>query len=419
VTVLAPASPARLFAALDGRPAHALGDHLALHGPQRHRVGLLDELEAAGLAGRGGAAFPTATKARFVASSRSRHRIVVANAMEGEPAAIKDETLLANAPHLVLDGAQAMARALHADRVVVAVARDNVTTWETVLRAVEERRSHDPIEIEVATPPGRYVSGEESALIHWLDGGESTPTFRKGKPSLLQIGRSPVLADNVETLAHVAMIDRHGAAWFRAVGDPDAPGTALFSVWAGRPPVCVEAPTDTTARTLLDAAGMRGAVGGILLGGYGGTWVGPDALDAPLTPRGLAAHGGNRGAGIVYAISESSCGITEAASIARFMASESAGQCGPCAFGLPAIAEDMDRLARGLDHRALDNLARRTASVEMRGACRHPDGVVRMVRTALSVFAHDAARHAQGHPCQWARRRPIAPVPVLSQWGWT
>ena len=209
MTVLAPASPARLFATLNGRPAHALGDHCALHGPQLHRVGLLDELEAAGLAGRGGAAFPTATKARFVASSRSRHRIVVANAMEGEPAAIKDETLLANAPHLVLDGAQAMARAIHADRVVVAVARDNVTTWEAVLRAVEERRPHDPIEIEVATPPGRYVSGEESALIHWLDGGESTPTFRKGKPSLLQIGRSPVLADNVETLAHVAMIDRH------------------------------------------------------------------------------------------------------------------------------------------------------------------------------------------------------------------
>lgn len=418
MTVLAPVGPARLFATLDGDGTDRLDAHLAVHGPAPRRDDLLDELEAAGLTGRGGAAFPTWKKAHFVAQARSRHRVVVANAMEGEPASVKDETLLSSAPHLVIDGAQAMARAVGATRVVVVVARDNLTTLAHVRAAVAERQGLDPVDVEVVSPPGRYVAGEESALVHWLDGGESTPTFRRDRPSLLRIGTRSVLADNVETLAHVALIARHGAAWFRALGDDAEPGTALFSVWAWRAPVCMEAPTDATARTLLDAAGMRDSVAAVLLGGYGGTWVGAEALDAHLSATGLEPFAASRGAGVVFALPTSACGLAVTAAIARFMASESAGQCGPCAFGLPAIAEDLDRLARGLDRRAADNLARRTNSVQGRGACRHPDGVVRMVRSALAVFARDVARHVEGHPCEWSRNRSMAPVPDLSAWGW-
>jgi NADH:ubiquinone oxidoreductase subunit F (NADH-binding) len=337
--------------------------------------------------------------------------------MEGEPAAIKDQALLAAAPHLVLDGAAAMASAIGADHVVVAVARDRSAMARAISRAVGERDG-DTASFEIATPPGRYVAGEESALAHFLDGGESTPTYRAERPSLLRIERRPALIDNAETLAHVALIDRHGAQWFREVGDPDAPGTALCSVWPGDLPVCLEAPTDATARGLLHSAGLRGPIAGVLVGGYGGTWIGPEALDAPLTPAGLAPFGASRGAGVLFAVPEGACGLAETASIARFMASESAGQCGPCAFGLPAIAEDLDRLARGLDRRALDHLARRTGAVEGRGACRHPDGVVRMVRSALEVFSADAVRHAGGRPCPRERRRGVAPVPDRVAQGW-
>jgi len=418
VTILAPTTPARLFLGLHGRPATSLDDHLALHGPAPLRADLLDQLEAAGLTGRGGAAFPTATKARFVAKGRGRRRVVAVNAMEGEPAAIKDQTLLATSPHLVLDGAQAMAAAIRADRVVICVARDHAAAQAHVVAAVAERAAHDPIAVEVVVPPGRYVAGEESALAHFLDGGEATPTFRKDRPSLLRVGSRPVLVDNAETLAHVALIDRHGPAWFRAVGSDEAPGTALFSVWPWGPPVCLEAPTSATARTLLAEAGMSKSVAGVLLGGYGGTWVGPEALDAPLSPGGLAPFGAQRGAGIVYAVPSDACGIAETAAIAGFMSQESAGQCGPCAFGLPAVAEDLDRLVRGIDHRALEHLERRLASVDGRGACRHPDGVARMIRSALNVFGHDARRHAAGEPCAHARRRPLAPTPNLFHEGW-
>jgi NADH:ubiquinone oxidoreductase subunit F (NADH-binding) len=418
VSVLAPSSATRLFATLDGRPADTLRAHLRLRGAPGRRVDLLDEVAAAGLTGRGGAGFPTAVKARFVAQSRGRRRVVVVNAMEGEPAAVKDATLVLSAPHLVLDGAQAMARAIRADGIVVAVAQDNPDTDVAIRRAVAQRAASDEIEVEVLNPPGRYVAGEESALVHWLSGGESVPTFRRERPSLLAVGRAAVLVDNAETLAHVALIDRFGAEWFRAMGDADAPGTALFSVWPARQGVCVEAPTDITARKLLESVGFEGAVSGILLGGYGGTFVPPEVIDLPLTTAALGPYGASRGAGIVFAVPTSSCGLVEAAAIARYMARESAGQCGPCAFGLPAIAEDMDRLARGLDHRALDHLTRRTAAVDGRGACRHPDGVVRMVRSALQVFAKDAERHASGRPCEGASRRPVAPTPDHTGAGW-
>ncbi len=418
MSVLAPSSATRLFATLDGRPADTLRAHLRLRGAPRHRPDLLDEVSAAGLTGRGGAGFPTAVKARFVAKSRSRRRVVVVNAMEGEPAAVKDATLVVSAPHLVLDGAQAMARAIGADRIVVAVAQDNPDTDRAIRRAVGQRGATDEVAIEVLNPPGRYVAGEESALVHWIAGGEAVPTFRRDRPSQLGIGRAAVLVDNAETLAQVSLIDRFGADWFRALGDPDAPGTALFSVWPARQGVCVEAPTDITSRKLLDAVGFDGVVSGLLLGGYGGTFVPADLLDTPLTASALGPFGASRGAGIVLAVPSSSCGLVEAAAITRYMARESAGQCGPCAFGLPAIAEDMDRLARGLDHRALDHLERRTAAVDGRGACRHPDGVVRMVRSALRVFGKDAERHASGRPCAGASRRPIAPTPDHTGAGW-
>ena len=236
--------------------------------------------------------------------------------------------------------------------------------------------------------------------MHWLDGGESTPTFRRDRPSLLRVAGRATLVDNAETLAHVALIDRHGAAWFREVGRPrrhpaprcSASGRGARRCASRRPP------TRPRARCCAEA-GMDEPVGGHparRLRGHLGRTRG--ARRAPRRRRGSRRSAPSAARASSSRCPHRRCGLAETASIARYMASESAGQCGPCAFGLPAIAEDLDRLARGLDHRALEHLARRTGAVEGRGACRHPDGVVRMVRSALVVFADDARRHADGPP---------------------
>ena len=398
----------------DGPAAPGLDAHLAVHGPltiprkddRNWSHAIWAEVAAAGLTGRGGGGFPAAAKWDAVTKS-ARRPLVVVNAMEGEPASAKDRTLLAWSPHLVLDGAEVAAALCGAREIIVCVADDRDPGARAVERAIAERGSASRgsagrgIAISVARPPARYVTGEESALVSWLDQRDARPALRIDKSTPLRVGRRPVLLHNTETLAQVALIARHGAAWFRQMGTPEAPGTTLVTVsGAVRTPGVIEVALGTPVDELIARVGTTGPIGGLLLGGYGGAWLDPARMAVPFAPGPLAAAGATLGVGIVVVLPTSSCGIAETARIARYMAGESAGQCGPCVFGLPAVAEDLELLASGRAN--ADVLARiedRCGSIEGRGACRHPDGVVRMIRSALAVFGADARDHASGRPC--------------------
>jgi NADH:ubiquinone oxidoreductase subunit F (NADH-binding) len=221
-----------------------------------------------------------------------------------------------------------------------------------------------------------------------------------------------VLVDNAETHAQVALIARYGASWFRSVGTATRPGTTIVSLTGAvpRPTVC-EVAFGTPLRDILAVAGAE-APAAFLLGGYGGTWVSGAAIDAGFDDDSLRSFGGTTGPGIVMALPPDACGLAETSRIVAFMARESARQCGPCAFGLPAMAADLEQLRTGRDaDAALARLHERSGVIEGRGACRHPDGVVRLVRSALSVFARDAARHADGRPCAFAAQSRVAHVP--------
>ena len=225
--------------------------------------------------------------------------------------------------------------------------------------------------------------------------------MRMDKSVPLRLGRRPVLVHNAETLSHVALIARHGPDWFRNVGTPDAPGSTLVTITgAVGGPVVIEVELGTTVADILARAGVDADLSAVLLGGYGGTWLDPSMLDTPYAPGPLASAGASLGVGIVVGLPVTSCGIAETARIARYMAGESAGQCGPCVFGLPAIARDLEWLSSGRRRpRQPRTIASRAAVVDGRGACRHPDGVARLVRSALEVFAGDARAHAEGRPC--------------------
>jgi NADH:ubiquinone oxidoreductase subunit F (NADH-binding) len=253
----------------------------------------------------------------------------------------------------------------------------------------------------VVQPPARYITGEESALVSWLDQRPARPFLRVDKSVPLRVGRRRVLVHNAETLAQVALIARHGPGWFRRLGTPDAPGSTLVTVTgAVRLPGVLEVELGTPVIDILGRAGLEGPVAGVLVGGYGGAWLHPAHLATPYAPGPLTAVGATQGVGILIALPVGGCGIAETARVARYMAGESSGQCGPCVFGLPAIADDLEQLRIGrAGPGAVERILDRAATVHGRGACRHPDGVARLVRSALAAFADDARAHAVGRPC--------------------
>ncbi|MGH2718978.1 MAG: NADH-ubiquinone oxidoreductase-F iron-sulfur binding region domain-containing protein [Actinomycetota bacterium] len=406
-----------------GGSALSLAEHRSRYPqppPPKHRplAALIEEIDHAGLRGRGGAGFPTATKMRAVAAGRGTP-FVVANGTEGEPGSYKDKLLLTSLPHLVIDGVLLAAAAVGADQAVIAIEHTAGLALAAMDRALAERRRAEPlpIPVEVAeTPPG-YVTGEESALVHYLNGGDALPTATPPRPFERGLARRPTLVDNVETLAHVAQIARYGAGWFRTTGTRDEPGTMLVTVsGAVAQPGVTEVPLGTPLGAIIERANPTARPVAALVGGYFGGWVPAAQFGAPLSRAGLRATGAAPGAGVIIVLPEGACGLSETARILQWYANESAGQCGPCAFGLPAIAAEAVALCHGpIPPQGLGRLQRWAGDVEGRGACHHPNGAVRLLRSALMVFSGDIERHLHGQPCTGSYHSPVVPVPGLGR----
>ena len=405
-----------------GNQAQDLMTHLARHGrlPYRDRSGvLIDDITQAGLTGRGGAAFPVHRKLAAVLEAAGKRRktpTVIANGAESEPASDKDATLLWLAPHLVLDGLQLAAEAVGARTAILCLHADRgLDVGGRLRQALRERHAAGadrvPVQLELAPP--RFLAGQETALVSHLAGGPAIPAFVPPRITERGLAGAPTLVQNVETLAHLALIARHGPAWFRAAGTRREPGSMLVTVRRadGRPKV-TEVPIGTPLSDLLGDRDQRSAV---LLGGYHGTWL-PAAKAAGLTldNHSLEQAGARVGAGIVISLPADRCGLVETASAVRYLALESAGQCGPCLNGLPRISAALTELASGRPRPgARADLERWAGLVTGRGACRHPDGTARLVRSALVTFAAEADGHERGH-CSATNSRPFLPVPTGS-----
>jgi NADH:ubiquinone oxidoreductase subunit F (NADH-binding) len=399
-------SAARLLAGLAAGVAPSLDNHLELFGPLERRDDLIVTVERAGLVGRGGGAFPTATKLRAVATS-GRQPVVVANAVEGEPASGKDRALLRIAPHLVLDGVVAASHAVGARDAVVAISSASPRERAIVETAIGQRRARggggEP-RLRTASVPDRFIAGEETALVSVLSGREAKPSLKPPFPFEQGLDGAPTLVANAETLAHVALIARFGANWFRGAGTDDAPGTALVTVGGAvaRPGV-YEIGLGTCLDDVVDrAGGTTQPAQAILVGGYFGRWVMPrDAHDLRLTPDVL-------GAGAIAVLPADVCAVAECARVLRYLADESAGQCGPCVHGLRAIAEALSATSAGIRRPRLEELA---GLVSGRGACRHPDGAAGFLRSALDVFADEFAQHEKRGHCS-RQNLSVLPLPL-------
>jgi NADH:ubiquinone oxidoreductase subunit F (NADH-binding) len=380
----------RLLAGLDRYSTIDHAAHLAVHGPLPYadRPRLTALLEDVALTGRGGAGFPFATKLRAMPHGRGT---VTVNGSESEPASFKDRTLLRRAPHLVLDGAIAVAAALGARHTTVAV-HDRATAF-AVRRAVGER--HDCAHVRVEQTHGGFVGGEARALWRGLAGGPVLPPGRR-----VHLTQHATLLSNVETFAHVAVALRLGAHRYRDSGTHAEPGTTLLTMGGAvtRPGV-VEVPLGTPLGIVLSAAGAA-VPQAVVVGGYHGNWLARP--DIQLT------HANGLGAGVVSVLDGTTCALGELARVAAWLAAQSTRQCGPCRFGLPALARDVAAIAAGGDVAAAIHHAQ---VVQGRGACHHPDGAVRFVMSGLHLLREETVRHRTAGGCGRPVRGQLA-VPV-------
>jgi NADH:ubiquinone oxidoreductase subunit F (NADH-binding) len=366
---------------LDQEPVTSLGDYQAMGGGNglvaARESGpevTLAVLDASGLRGRGGAGFPTGAKWRTIASylTDAAPATVVVNAAEGEPGTFKDRALLRANPYRVLEGALIAATTIGADQVVVATKQRFTEEVARLRRAASEIRMcgwADEIAIDVVEGPDEYLFGEETALLEVVAGRPPfprlTPPWRRGidqtagearaggAPAAAELGGMndgtdvpPTLVNNVETMAHVAMILANGEDWFREVGTEASPGTIVCTISGDTERAGVaEVAMGTPLREVIDAVGGPVEAGiGMVLPGVSNRILPPDLLDVPLTYEALAEIDSGLGTGGFVVVGADVHPVAVAHGVSRFLAVESCGQCTPCKGDGLRIAEGLERI---------------------------------------------------------------------------
>ncbi len=309
---------------------------------------IVTALQDAGLRGMGGAGFPTGRKWALVAAQEASPKYVICNADESEPGTFKDRQILAEQPHLVLEGMLLGMLAVGAEEAWVFIRHEYGLEEAVIRREIESLRaaglagpnaagSGRRLSVEVFTSPGGYILGEESALIECMEGHRGEPRNKPPFPGVYGLWGQPTLMNSVETFAHVPVIAERGVDWWKRQGADGFSGLKFFAVsgHVERPGVyCV--PMGSTARQLLElAGGVSGgrALGAIQPGGASSNFLGPDGLDVPLDFDTLARAGSMLGSGAMVVMAEGTDLLAAATNVLRFFRNESCGKCVPCRTG--------------------------------------------------------------------------------------
>lgn len=341
--------------------------------------------------GRGGAGFPFATK--LEAASRGRSTVVV-NLSEGEPASYKDAALALAVPHLILDGAAICARALRTRSAHIVLPGGRPAVEQSIQRALRERSARDRgLRWALHRADDRFVAGQARAVIELMHGRQNLPVTAWQPEARTGYRGRPTLLSNAETFSQVAALVAVGADEVVARGTVSEPGTRLLTVYGeSAEPQVVEVSHGIPWQHVLPAAVLRRPV---LVGGYHGTWAAPPILARLTVSRTeMSEHGLALGAGVVLPLDAGDCPLSRTAGITSYLAAQSAGRCGPCLNGLPALADTLWALSHGGG--STDRVAELARLVSRRGACAHPDGTVRLVQSMLWSFADEVDAHARG-----------------------
>ncbi len=314
---------------------------------------VIEELKAAGLAGFGGAGFPTGLKWESLLRETGE-RVLAVNADEGEPGTFKDRYLMERRPHLLLEGALIAMRALDIREGYIYLREEYATSRHRIEAALAELRDAghlDGLTLELQIGAGAYIAGEETGMLESMEGRRAMPRLKPPFPTQFgHLGR-PTLINNVETLCHVPAIVRNGGAWWAALGTGESKGTRLWSVsGCVAAPGCFEAPNGIGLRELIDgyAGGLTDDIGAIVPGGAASGILPPDALDVPLTRDGLAPYGCGVGSAAVQVFPRSYPPLRLLAETMRFFAEESCQKCTPCRIGNRALQHMAEQLQEGV-----------------------------------------------------------------------
>ncbi len=323
---------------------------------------ILHELEASKLQGRGGAGFPAGRKWRLVASQPQSPKYVVCNADESEPLSFKDRVLLDLCPQLVLEGMAIVGYAVGAQAGYVYIRGEYRTQVERLLGVIDEAEDYGLLgarirgtafsfPIHVHEGAGAYICGEETALLESLEGKRGEPRVRPPYPTERGYRGQPTVVSNVETLAIVPKIIARGADWYCSLGNPDTPGTKLYTLLGEvNRRGLFEGPLGLTLRQIIDifGEGMRdgSSFRFALTGGAAGTIVPPSLLDVPLNYD-SASRGVALGSGGMLICDQSVSPLRMVRELVRFFELESCGKCTPCRIGTHEIRKILDRMLTG------------------------------------------------------------------------
>jgi NADH:ubiquinone oxidoreductase subunit F (NADH-binding) len=409
--------------------------------------GSIDEVTAAGVRGRGGAGFPTGVKWRTVAANCSplEPSAVVVNAAEGEPGSFKDRELLDRNPYRVLEGALIAALAIGGDQVIVGMKRTATRQVARVRAAIAEVQASDlatGVTLDLVEGPPEYLLGEETALLEAIDGRypfpRIAPPYRRGVDELVETSADlssesglsahvemagateeneapPTLVDNVETLAHVTVALAEGADWFREVGTDESPGTLLATVSG-----CVtragvgEFTMGTPVREIIDALGggpRPGRTIRAVLQGAASAIMTADQLDTPASWEGMQAIGSGLGSASFIVIDDATDITGVAASVSRFLAVESCGQCVPCKQDSMLITDALGRIGSSSgSEEDLEVVRRRVETVAFGARCSLATQEQVVIGSILEAFGGELEARVE-HTAPGGE--PMAIVPML------
>jgi NADH-quinone oxidoreductase subunit F len=374
---------------------------------------VIDEVDTAGLRGRGGAGFPTAEKWRVTRDVDADRKIVVANLMAADPSALGDRALAEGNPHLVVEGTLIAAYAVGASEAIIAVRRDWTAAIERLQAAVRETTDAHlagylvlgtdvSVQLSVWEGSGAYVAGEETALISALAGDRGMPLIRPPYPAREGLGGAPTLVQNAETLAHVAWILAHSPDAFASVGSEESPGTKLVTIMGHvAEPGVLEVPLGTSVTEVVGmAGGGTGTTKAVFVGGPGGGAIDAGSLDLAYDYEPIEAAGALIGSGSVLVVDSDTCMVDSARFFVDFSAREACGKAVPCRIGTRRLAEALDRILaatpRPNDVTLLRDLSRKVSDTAL---CQLERIASKPILTTLDRFADEYREHAERGVC--------------------
>jgi len=384
-----------------------------------------EEVKAAGLRGRGGAGFPTGVKWSFVpiGDGAPRPKFLISNSDEMEPGAFKDRVLMEGNPHQLIEGMAISSYAIEAEKAYIFLRWDYGKSAARLKFALGEAYaagylgrsvagSSYSLDIGLHVSAGRYICGEETALLNALEGKRAIPRAKPPFPGTNGLWGKPTVVNNAETLSNVPHIIRKGADWYKALSLTADGGTKVYTVSGKvKRPGFWELPMGTTIRTILEehAGGMRnGAKARAVIPGGGSTeFVLPEHFDTPMAFDVMEREAGSRlGTGTMIVLDEATCPVGMVHNLERFFARESCGWCTPCRDGLPWVARILEDLEEGRGRRQdLEVLAEHTWGLKMHHTyCALAPGAIEPLQSALALFKGDFIRHIEEKGCPYKRR---------------